>query len=112
MDVTMVARAHFDEIRSLAFGGISGAFAPVGTPLEFNARGVCFTNLTQGDMIFTDDVTMDKIIVPARNFKLWDIQSNMNAQFDDKFVLPIGTQFYVKQSTAPVSGSVYVENIY
>jgi hypothetical protein len=30
---------------------------------------------------------------------------------DPKFVLEIGTQFYVKQITAPVSGSVFVECI-
>ena len=65
-----------------------------------------------GDVMFTDDVTMDKIIVPARSFKLWDIQSNMNAQFDDRYMIPTGTQFSVKQITAPVSGSVYLENIH
>lgn len=108
----MVARAYFDEIRSLAFGGISGTYAAVGTPLDFEARGICLTNLTQGDMMFTDDTTRDKIIVPSRSFKLWDIQANMNTQKDDKYVKNIGTQFYVKQVTAPVSGSVYIENIY
>lgn len=108
----MVARAFFDEIRTLAFGGISGAYAPVGNPLDFPVRGVCFTNQTQGDVYFTDDNTKDKIIVPAGSFKLWDIQANMNAQFDDKYVLPIGTQFYVKQITAPTSGAVYIEVIY
>ena len=106
------ARAFFDEIRSLAFGGISPAYAPVGAPLDFNARGVCFTNDTQGNVMFTDDVTKDKIFVKAGSFKLWDLQANINPEFDDKYVLPIGTQFSVKQLTAPVSGSVYIENIY
>ena len=108
----MVARAFFDEIRTLGFAGISGAYADVGDPLEFPGRGVCFTNNTQGAMMFTDDVTKDKIFVAAGSFKLWDIQSNMNAQFDDRYVIPIGTQFSVKQITAPVSGDVYIEIIY
>ncbi len=108
----MVARAFFDEIRSLAFGGISGAYASVGDPLDYPARGICFSNGTQGNVMFTDDVTKDKIYVAAGSFKLWDIQANINPQFDDKYVLPIGTQFSVKQLTAPVSGSVYVEIIY
>ena len=108
----MVARAFFDEIRTLAFGGISAAYADVGDPLEFMARGVCFTNNTQGDMMFTDDVTLDKIFVAAGSFKLWDIQANINPQFDDKYVIPIGTQFSVKQLTAPVDGAVYIEIIY
>ena len=105
----MSARAYFDEIRSLAFGGISAAYASVGDPFDFPVRGICITNNTQGDVMFTDDTTKDKIFVAAGSFKLWDIQANINPQFDDKYVLPIGTQMSVKQLTAPVSGSVYVE---
>lgn len=105
----MVARAFFDEIRTLGFAGISASYASVGTPLTEPARGVCFTNTTQGYMYFTDDVTKNKIIVAPGSFKLWDIQANINPQFDDKYVLPIGTQFSVKQITAPVSGDVYIE---
>ena len=108
----MVARAFFDQIRTLAFGGISGAYASVGSPLEHESRMVCFSNNTQGDVYFTDDVTLDKIFVASGSFKLWDIQSNMNTQKDDKFVIPKGTQFSVKQITAPVSGAVYIEIIY
>lgn len=107
----MVARAFFDEIRTLGFAGISAAYASVGTPLTVMARGVCITNNTQGDMYFTDDTTKNKIFVAAGSFKLWDIQANINPQFDDKYVLPIGTQFSVKQITAPVSGAVYIEVI-
>lgn len=108
----MVARAFFDTIRTLGFAGISGTYAVVGSALTVNTRGVCFTNNTQGDMYFTDDNTKDKIFVAAGSFKLWDLQANINPQFDDKYVLPIGTQFYVKQITAPVSGDVYIEVIY
>lgn len=108
----MVARAYFDSIRTIAFGAISGTYASVGSALTHNARGVCFTNNTAGDMFFTDDTTKDKIFVKAGSFKLWDIQANINPQFDDKYVIPIGTQFSVKQITAPVSGAVYIEIIY
>jgi len=62
--------------------------------------------------MFTDDITKDKIFVAAGGFKLWDVQANINPQFDDKYVLPVGTQFSVKQLEAPVSGSVYIEIIY
>lgn len=108
----MVSKAQFDEIRSLNFSGISGSYANVGSALTVNARGICFTNNTEGDMFFTDDVTKDKIFVAAGSFKLWDLQANMNAQFDDKYVLEKGKQFSVKQITAPVSGDVYIELIH
>ena len=108
----MVARAFIDEIRELGFASISAAYAVVGTPSDYPIRVVCFTNDTEGDMYFTDDLTKNKIFVKAQSFKLFDVQSNMNTQFDDKYVLPIGTQIYVKQKTAPVSGNVYVEFFY
>jgi hypothetical protein len=105
----MVAIADFDSIRSLAFGGISGAYAAVGSPTTVLTRAICFSNDTLGAMLFTNDNTKDKIFVKAGSFKLFDVQSNMNAQFDDKYVFPIGTQWYVKQLAAPTSGSVYIE---
>jgi hypothetical protein len=108
----MVARAFFDEIRSLGFAGISGVYAAVGSPTTQEARMICFSNNTEGDVLFTDNITKDKIFVCAGSFKLWDMQANMNTQKDDKFVIPVATQFYVKQITAPVSGSVYIEIIY
>jgi len=109
-----VSRAHFDSLRSLAFGGISGTYAAVGTPLTVMARAFCITNNTQGDMIFSLDNTnaAGQMFVAAGSYKLYDVQSNMNQQFDDKYVLAIGEQFYVKQSTAPVAGSVYIEILY
>jgi homogentisate 1,2-dioxygenase len=108
----MVARAFIDEIRTLAAAGISAAYADVGSPAEYPIRLVCFSNNTMGDMMFTDDVTKDKIFVKSGSFKLIDVQSNINPQFDDKYVLPIGTQFSVKQLTAPTSGDVYIEVFY
>ena len=108
----MVARAFFDDIRTLGFAGISAVYAVVGGPLTVMARMICFSNNTQGDMYFTDDNTADRIFVAAGSFKLWDVQANMNTQKDDRFVIPIGAQFYVKQITAPVDGDVYIELIY
>lgn len=108
----MVAVANFDVLRTLASGGISGSYASVGAALTKPARMVCFTNNTDGDMLFTTDTNEDQTFVAAGSFKLWDIQANMNAQFDDKYVIPVGTQFSVKQSTAPTTGDVYVEVLY
>ena len=108
----MVARAFFDEIRTLGFASISGSYASVGSTLTVPARVVCISNNTQGDMYFTDDTSKDKMFLAAGSFRLYDIQANMNSQFDDKYVLPLGTQFSVKQITAPVSGAVYIEVMY
>jgi len=110
----MVSRAFFEPLRSLAFGGISGSYAAVGDPTDHVVKVFCITNNTQGDMIFSIDNTVSagQMYVAAGSYKLYDVQANMNAQFDDQFVFPVGTQFYVKQDTAPTDGAVYVEVIY
>jgi len=108
----MASRVFFEPIKTLAFGGISGSYASVGSPTTNPIRAFCISNDTEGDMYFTTDTSQDEMYLAAGSFRLYDLQSNINPQFDDKCVLPIGTQFSVKQITAPVSGSVYVECIY
>jgi hypothetical protein len=109
-----VSRAFFEPLRTLAFGGISAAYAAVGTPLEHQVRAFCITNNTQGDMIFSldDTVPEGEMFIAKGSYKLYDVQANMNAQFDDKYVIAVGTQFFVKQLTAPTSGDVFVECLY
>jgi hypothetical protein len=108
----MVARAEFDTLRTLDYTGISGTYAAVGTPTTVLTRLICFSNATEGDVVFSNDATNDKLFVAEGNFKLLDIQSNANPQFDDRYVIPVGTQWYVKQLTAPLSGAVYIEILY
>jgi len=109
-----VSRALFEDLRSLGFAGISGTYAAVGVPLLQQVKAFCITNNTQGDMIFSLDNTVaaGQMFVAKGSYKLYDIQANMNTHFDDKFVIAKGTQFYVKQLTAPVSGDVYIECLY
>lgn len=112
--MTGVARARFESLRTLGFGDISAAYAPVEGPLLNQVRAFCITNNTQGDMIFSLDNTNvnGHMFVAAGSYKLYDVQANMNAQFDDKYVLAVGDQFYVKQNTAPVSGDIWIECLY
>lgn len=100
--------ATIDTIRTLAFGSISGSYAAVGTPLIFPTRLICFTNNTNGDMFFSSDGTNNQLFIAASSFKLFDLNTNrLNQQ--QLWVFATGTQFYVKQSTAPTAGAVYIE---
>lgn len=108
-----MAVARFDVIRSLAFGGISGSYATIGTPLTQNWREFRIVNGTNGNVFVSADGTSDNFFLPANSFVLWDLSTNAPPISDtDTFVMGIGTQFYVKQSTAPTSGAVYIEGIY
>lgn len=108
-----MAIVRFDSLRTLAFGGISGTYAAVGTPLGNNWRIVKITNNTNGDLFISADGTTDNLFVPAMSFTLYDLATNAPplAQTDN-FVMQIGTQFYAKQSTAPTSGALYIEGVY
>ncbi len=107
-------KVYFDTLRSLAFGGISAAYAAVGAAATVNPRIICITNNTQGGMIFSVDNTnaTGQLFLPAGTFKLFDLTANMVPGKDDNFVIAEGTIFYVKQVTAPVSGAVYIEYLY
>jgi hypothetical protein len=107
-----MARAYLEPLRSLGFGSISASYAEVGTATDNPVRLFCITNATQGDMLFSLDGTTDHLFLKAGSFKLFDVQSNMTPNKESNYVFDKGTKFYVKQVTAPVSGSVYVEILY
>lgn len=97
-----------DAIRSLAGGSITGTYAAVGGSLTEQVRLICFTNNTDGDVFFSDDGVNNKIFVAKSSFKLFDLTTNRQNR-DQIWCFPIGTQFYVKQSSATSTGSVYIE---
>lgn len=101
----------FDELRSLAFGGISGSYAAIGTPFEHPVRLICISNNTDGDVVLSTDGVTDMLFIAAGSFKLFDLNTNRKHS-DQVWVLPTGTQFYVKQVTAPTEDSVYIEALY
>lgn len=108
------AKVKFDSLRSIGFASISAAYAAIGSALTVNGRIMIITNKTQGDMIISDDSadSSGKIFIPAGVSRVYDFETNMKQNRDDSFELAKGTQFYVKQVTAPVSGSVYLEFVY
>jgi hypothetical protein len=109
-----MARANLEPLRSLGFASISASYAAVGSGAAHPTRLICFTNNTEGDMIFSRDATLSagELFVGKGSFKLFDVQSNLNVNKEDRFVFDQGTQWYVKQSEAPVSGAVYIEMLY
>ena len=108
----MTQKAKLEPLRSLAFGSISGTYAEVGTSFANPISLICITNNTAGDMLLSTDAVDDHLFIAAGSFKLFDIATNARRVNTDDFVFPVGTQFYVKQLTAPTSGSVYIEVLY
>lgn len=103
-------RAAFDDLRELAFGSISGTYAAIGTALTDHARIVKITNGTNAPMYISTDGVNNEDKIPPNGFVLYDFSTNRIR--DDGLFIPIGTIFYVKQDTAPTTGSVWVTVIY
>lgn len=101
----------FNNLQSLSNGSISGAYVAVGIPFSMPVTIICFTNNTDGDMFFSDDGVNDKLFLPAKSFKLLDISTNKPTR-QPVGCIRQGTQFYVRQSSAPTTGSVYIESIF
>lgn len=108
-----MAIVRVDSIRTKAHGAITNSYTTLGTALTKNWRMFKITNNTDGDMLISFDGTTDNIFVPASSFTLYDLSCNaLNVSDSDWFVMQIGSQFYVKYSTAPTSGDIWVEGIY
>jgi hypothetical protein len=98
-------------VRTLAFGGISGAYAVVGTPLLNPARIIIFQNFTDGDMMISFDGVNDHLPVAKTGFVLLDVTANKTGSVQG-FSIAQGTQFYIKQISAPSTGSFYISSFY
>jgi hypothetical protein len=108
-----MAVARFDSVRSLAYTGISGSYAAIGTAISQNWGIFKITNNTNGDLFISLDGSTDNDFVPAGSFVLYDLSTNAPPiSQNDSFVLALNTRFYAKQSTAPTSGAVYVTGVY
>jgi hypothetical protein len=104
-------RAQFDELRFLPSGNIGPAYTAVGGAITHMTRMIRIINNTDGDMFFSDVGLGAKFFVPAGSFVLYDLTSNSHLN-EGCVAVAVGTQFYVRQSTAPTKGAVYIECIH
>jgi hypothetical protein len=101
-----------DTCKILPFGSIGAAYVAVGTASDYQGRFALLQNLTEGDMMFSDDPldAVGKFPLKAGDKVLLDFTSNQT--YGRGLLWPVGTILYVKQITAPVSGGVYLTIFY
>ncbi len=108
-----MAIVRVDAYRTSNYSVITGSFTTVGAALTKNWRMFRIINNTNGDLIISLDGTTDNLFVPANSFVLYDCTSNSaQSASNSALVFQVGTQFYVKYSTSPSSGDLYIEGIY
>lgn len=100
-----------EPLRSLAFGSIGAGYVAVGTALINPSRIMIIQNFTDKQMIFSFDATNDHLTLPSGGQIVLDFTSNRTDTGGAAYI-PAGTIVYVKQVSAPGSGSVYVSTFY
>lgn len=100
-------RVLYEPLRSLAFGGISGAYAGVGASFAHPVRILKVTNTTDAALLISFDGSTNHDVVAASSAWIHDYSANREAN-GDQLDQAQGTRIYVKQVSAPTLGTVYV----
>lgn len=103
-------RFRAEQLRSLAFGSISGTYMGIGTAVQHPILQLYIVNTTDADLVFSLDGVTDHFMIPAQSFLLDDISSNKG--LGGGLYLSEGTRLYVKEIGTPTLGSVYFSAFY
>ena len=105
-------RIKFEELRSLAFGSITGPYVGVGAPFANPVRLLKVTNLTDADLVISFNGITDQDIVSAHGGFVYDYASN-KMDPANHLEQPVGDRIYVRVlTTLPTDGGVFVTVIY
>jgi hypothetical protein len=96
-------------VQSVAFGGISGTYARLGT-LTRPARMVLLQNFTNAALMISIDGVNDFWPIQANSSQIFDFSSNQ--ALDQGAYIAQGTTYYVKDIGSPSSGSIYLTYFY
>jgi hypothetical protein len=104
-------RAQGEEVRTLAFGAISGVYAGIGTELTRPVRLIVLQNLTNALVMVSLDGLVDWMPLATNAHIILDVTSNKT--IDTGFFFGEGQRFYIKDmgAAATVNG-VYVSTLY
>lgn len=105
---SLAIRCEFEDLRTLAFGAISGTYAGVGSPFSHAVRLLFIVNETDVGLTVSFNGVNDQLYIPASGFFLFDVTANKS--LGQGLFITEGKRVYVKGS--PTSGSVYVSVAY
>lgn len=105
MSNNLAVRLLAEPLRSLAFGSISGTYAPLGTAFANPCRIMHIVNVTDVLLTFSLNGITDHFVCASNAYLIIDITSNMTAT-GGSLAISQGQRIYVKGT--PTSGTVYL----
>ncbi len=112
MNLTSSVRIAYEDLRSIAFGDISGSYAIVGPLFQNPVRILEIHNTTNQNIIISFNGLDDQSFLAASTAKILDYGSNMSSKAG-LLEQPAFQGVWIKaEDTLPTEGSVYVEVIY
>lgn len=88
--------------------GAGAAYVALGTPTSNPVYAIIIASSYDKSIFLSIDGTNDNFFIPSNKMERIDFGSNK--QGTSKFLLPSGTQFYLKQGPdgAPTTGDLYI----
>jgi hypothetical protein len=119
--MAFTSTVRLDALRTVANGSITSSYTTFGSSFAHRMRMIKITNNTDGDMFIAfnstpgiaplSNGTADNDLVPAGSFILYDFTSNSESSASP-FVFEVGTQVWIRYSSAPTQKSVYLAAVY
>jgi hypothetical protein len=109
MSNNLAVRMYPETLRTLAFGGITGTYAGIGSSLINPCRIYWLQNNTDVLLTFSWDGITDHFVLPAGAFVLLDVTSN-RTDTGGSLNVASGQRTYVKG--APSVGAVYLTSFF
>jgi len=107
----LAIRLFPEDLRSTAFGSITGAYTMIGFALEFPSRILIIQNLTDTQMLFSFNGSDDHLTLPSGGQIVLDLTANKTVTGGAAYI-SAGDAVWVKYASAPSLGAVYVSSFF
>lgn len=108
MTYSRFIRVGFDAVVGAAHGGAGASYAALGSATTNPVYSIIISSTYNQSVFLSIDGTTDHLFIPSAT--VVPVEFGSNKEGTGKFILPVGTQFYLKQGPdgAPTSGDIYI----
>lgn len=110
MGNALALKMGIEDCRTIASGAIGEGYTAIGTALNYPARIIMLTNLTDAHLWISNNGVDDKFVLPVNGQLVIDLTTNKSQ--NTGLYLPEGSKLYCKELNSPTKGDVYFTSFY